>query len=77
MSDQCMRTAEFTATGSTYTTLPSDLPVLLTVRTAARIGGFSEKFIRDMLTRGKVPGVKVGGAWRINRDCYLQLLGLV
>ena len=56
--------------------IPHDLPVLLNVRTAAEIGGFSEKFIRDQLSRGQIRGCKIGKAWRINRDAYLKQLGL-
>ena len=56
--------------------IPADLPVLLDVRTAAEIGGFSEKFIRDQLRTGEIRGCKVGKAWRVNRDAYLSQLGI-
>ena len=58
------------------TQIPCDLPVLLDVRTAAEIGGFSEKFIRDQLGRGAIRGCKIGKAWRIHRDAYLGQLGI-
>ena len=58
------------------THIPSDLPVLLEVRTAAEIGGFSEKFVRDQLRTGGIRGCKVGKVWRVNRDAYLRQLGI-
>jgi hypothetical protein len=56
--------------------IPHDLPVLINVRTAAEIGGFSEKFVRDQLRRGQIRGRKIGKAWRIDRDAYLGQLGI-
>ena len=60
----------------TDTTQLSQLPLLLEVKQAAAIGGWSEKFVRDMLRKGSVKGCKVGGSWRVNRDAFLTQLGL-
>lgn len=62
------------ATG--YTTLPSDLPILIDVPTAARIRGNSEAFIRRECARGNIRATKLGRSWRIHRDSFLQLCGL-
>lgn len=65
-----------TSKGRGLTTVPNDLPLMLTVKDAASIGGFCQKFVRDMCVKGEIKSVKIGGAWRVNRDEYLAQLGL-
>ena len=52
------------------------LPILMTVRQAASVGGWSEKFLRDELVKGHVKGCKLGQSWRVHRDAFLAQLGL-
>lgn len=40
----------------------------------ARNTGLSEKFVRDQIHSGKVPGFYSGTAFKINADEYLRLL---
>lgn len=58
-----------------------NLPILMTCAQAARIYNSSCKFIRDMcakgVERGGIKAVKIGGAWRIDRDALLKQLGLI
>lgn len=43
---------------------PEDLAAkLITVTTAAQLSGLSTSFLRRMLRRGEIPGVKVGKTW--------------
>ena len=53
------------------------LPVLMTVRQAAEVGGWSEKHVRDQLIKGGIKGCKLGQSWRVHRDAFLAQLGLV
>ena len=53
------------------------LPLLLIVRQAAEVGGWSEKHVRDQLAKGHIRGCKLGQSWRVNRDEFLQQVGLV
>jgi excisionase family DNA binding protein len=50
--------------------------MLLEVKQAAPIANCSEKHIREMLRSGELEGVKLGSAWRVNRDALLRALGL-
>ena len=59
------------------TFVPTDLPVMLDVKTAAEIWDGSQKFIRDQLRKGVIRGTKLGGSWRINRDEFLEQCGLL
>lgn len=52
------------------------LPVLMTVRQAAEVGGWSEKHIRYLLATGGIKGCKLGQSWRVHRDAFLEQLGL-
>ena len=53
-----------------------DLDSLVTLQEAARLVRLSERGYLDNISRGKLPGFKVGGVWRIRReDLALVLLG--
>lgn len=54
----------------------ANLPPLIDVATAAAIRGNSEKFIRDMLRKGKLKGCKLGQSWRVNTAAFLTQCGL-
>ena len=56
--------------------VPEDLPVLLDTETAARLAGFSAKFVREHCRLGDIECVRIGREWRIHRDAYLRKLGL-
>lgn len=66
----------------TYTpTIPATsvegLPLMLSCEQAAQVAGVSRKHIRNLLIRGELRGVRLGMAWRIPRDAFLQAVGLV
>ena len=52
--------------------LPKPTPLFLTTDEVAKVYGVSSKHVRDMLARGELRGVKLGGAWRVPRSA-LQL----
>lgn len=62
---------------TTCTSIPSDLPVLLTLRQAASIFGCSEHHLYNLVQRGEVEGVRLGRAWRVPRDKFLAACGLL
>ena len=66
-----------TRTVDRWTTIPSDLPLLLTVNEAASITGVTGKHIRYLLSENLLKGCKLGGTWRVNRDALLTMAGLV
>ena len=65
------------STTTVCTSLPSDLPVLLTLKQAASIFGCSEHHLFNLVKRGEIEGVRLGRAWRIPRDKFLTACGLV
>lgn len=54
----------------------ADYAPLMSTEQVAGLMQVSGKFVRDMLRAEKLPGVKVGGVWRVNRDALFDLLGL-
>ncbi|MBR3317962.1 MAG: helix-turn-helix domain-containing protein [Atopobiaceae bacterium] len=57
-------------------TLPESLPLLIDVATTARLGGWSQPFVRTLCRSGELPAVHVGNTWRVRRDDLLEQLGL-
>lgn len=54
----------------------ADIQPLVTLKEAARLVKLSERGYLDNITRGKLPGFKVGGVWRVRReDLDAVLLG--
>ena len=51
------------------------LPLLMTIRQAASVGGWSEKHVRDLLAKGEIKGCKLGHSWRVHRDAFLATCG--
>ena len=46
----------------------SKLPLVLNAKEAAAIVGVTPYTMGQYLMRGKVPGVRIGGSWKISRD---------
>lgn len=53
-----------------------DLPELLTVRQASRVGNVSEKTVYRMIEDGQIRAVRIRNTWRINRDSLREQFGL-
>ncbi len=53
------------------------LPVMLSCEQAAQVAGVSRKHIRNLLAAGELHGIRLGTAWRIPRDAFLQGIGLL
>lgn len=74
------RTAGGTRTDYTPTipaTSADGLPIMLSCEQAAQVAGVSRKHIRNLCARGELRAVRLGMAWRIPRDAFLQSVGLV
>jgi len=56
--------------------IPANLPILIDANQAGAIANMSSKFIRDKCRDGSIKAVKCGRSWRINRDAFLEWLGL-
>lgn len=56
--------------------MPANLPLMLDPEQCASIASTSSKFIRDRCQDGTIKAVKCGRVWRINRDAFLEQLGL-
>ena len=54
--------------------MSSDYPEILTLQQAAEMLQISDRTIQRMVKRGEMPGVRLGGQWRFERD---QLKALV
>lgn len=52
------------------------LPAVVDAATAARLLGFSRHYVGDLLARGEIQGVKLGGRWRVNTGALLRRLGI-
>lgn len=52
------------------------LPLLIDVRTASAIANVSDRYIRELCEKGVVRAKRLGKAWRIDRDNFLEYLGL-
>jgi excisionase family DNA binding protein len=52
----------------------SEFPEILTLQQAAELLQVSERTIKRMVKRGEMPGTRIGGQWRFDRD---QLKALV
>lgn len=52
----------------------SDLPALVTVPEAAQVLRLDEASVRRHLSNKKIPGLKIGGRWRIRRNDLVHLL---
>lgn len=50
------------------------MPVLLTVPEAANLLRISEQGLRTILREGKLPALKIGRAWRVERDAVRRLM---
>ncbi len=50
------------------------MPVLLTVPEAANLLRVTEQAVRAMLREGKIPAIKAGREWRIERDAIKRVL---
>lgn len=59
-----------------YMRLPDDLPMMLDVSTAAALRNNSCRFIYKMCVSGEIKANKIGTSWRIDRDAFLQQIGL-
>lgn len=46
----------------------SKLPLVMNAKEAAAIVGVTPYTMGKYLTRGKIPGVRIGGSWKISRD---------
>lgn len=53
-----------------------NLPVMLSCTQAAQVANVSKKHVRNLLAKGELKGVRLGTAWRIPRDAFLQSVGL-
>jgi excisionase family DNA binding protein len=53
---------------------PNFSPVILnnhiSVKVAARYSGYSQQYLRRMMRHGKLPAVKVGQLWLIDKGCF-------
>ena len=67
---------ESISTNGRWTEVPTQLPLLLTVREAAGLMGVTPKHVRALLAKGVLTGVRIGGCWRVNRDALLTSVGL-
>jgi len=47
---------------------------LLTAQEASEILKVSDQTVRDMIRSGKLPGFKVGRAWRIRREALEKII---
>ena len=52
------------------------LPLLLDVKTAAKLANVTPKHLYNLLNNGTIKGCKIGHACRINRDSFLAFIGL-
>lgn len=52
----------------------TDLPPLLTTQQVARILQYNRAVVRRKLCHGEIPGIKLGGNWRVSRDYVESLL---
>ena len=50
--------------------------LLMNAKEAASITGLSSRTIVRMCDSGELPAVKLGNSWRINREKFMQLIGL-
>jgi len=46
----------------------SNFPEILTLQQAAAMLQVSERTIQRMVKRGEIPGTRIGGQWRFDRD---------
>lgn len=53
---------------------PTNTPLVLnnhiSVKAAALYSGYSPQYLRRMMRHGKLPAVKVGRLWLINKGCF-------
>lgn len=64
-------------TNSTISIIPGNLaefPPLVTTREAATILRVDNETVRRLLVQKKLPGIKIGGSWRIKRDDLFAIL---
>lgn len=50
--------------------------LFLEVADCAEILGTTPKFVRQNLQRGRIPGIKIGGIWRVNRAEFMKRFGI-
>ena len=46
----------------------SELPIILTLEQAAEMLQLSTRTIQRLVSKGKMPGRRIGGQWRFDRD---------
>ena len=66
--------AKYKPTQTAITT--KGLPLMLSCEQAAEVACVSRKHIRNLLASGELRGTRLGRAWRIPRDAFLEFLGL-
>ena len=50
--------------------------LLMSAKEAANITGISSRTITRMCDKGMLPAVKLGNQWRINREKFMQIIGI-
>ena len=53
-----------------------DRPPVISTKVAARLGSWSDKFVRDRIEDGSIAGIKVGRSWRVYTDPFFEMLGI-
>lgn len=52
------------------------LPLFIRVKTAGEIANVSDRYVRELCSQEVVRSKKFGREWRVDRDSWLEYLGL-
>ena len=58
-------------------TMTAEKPKLISAKEAAGITGLSSRTIARMCDNHEIPAVKLGNSWRINREKFMHLIGVI